>query len=368
MFHVDPVGGINYNRSTSIMATFCTSATAHPSYCYDQDEILRSLPLWLAGNTQLLALAQRVFRNAAVQTRYGCRPLLDLVNPLSVTEASALYQQQARALGEQVARECLQRACVAPVAVDLVITTSCTGFMIPSLDAYLANALGFSAHVKRLPLTELGCAAGASALARASDYLCAFPEHIVLVVAVELPSLTFQIRDLSAANIVSSALFGDGAAAVLLRGGAMTGKPRVLTAESTLFPRTTGLMGFELKDAGLHILLSAEIPEIVCAEVPDLLEKFLGRQGLAVADLSHFLLHPGGRRVLDGLAQCLELATEQTAVSRAILRDYGNLSSASVLFILDRFLTIKYARPGDLGLLLAFGPGFSAEALLLRWE
>jgi len=240
--------------------------------------------------------------------------------------------------------------------------------MIPSLDAYLANTLGFSAHVKRLPLTELGCAAGASALARASDYLCAFPEHTVLVVAVELPSLTFQIHDLSAANIVSSALFGDGAAAVLLRGGTMTGKPRVLTTESTLFPRTTGLMGFALKDAGLHILLSAEIPEVVCAEVPELLEKFLGRQGLAIADLSHFLLHPGGRRVLDGLAQCLELATEQTAVSRAILRDYGNLSSASVLFILDRFLTTKHARPGDLGLLLAFGPGFSAEVLLLRWE
>ena len=127
-------------------------------------------------------------------------------------------------------------------------------------------------------------------------------------------------------------------------------------------------MGFELKDAGLHILLSAEIPAVVCAEVPDLLEKFLGRQGLTVAGLSHFLLHPGGRRVLDGLGQYLGLSAQQTAVSRTILRDYGNLSSASVLFILDRFLTTEYTRPGDLGLLLAFGPGFSAEALLLRWE
>ncbi|HEV8712253.1 MAG TPA: 3-oxoacyl-[acyl-carrier-protein] synthase III C-terminal domain-containing protein [Candidatus Binatia bacterium] len=350
------------------MATLCASATAHPSYCYDQDEILRSLPVWLAENTQLLALAQRVFRNAAVQTRYGCRPLLDLVNPLSIAEASILYRQQACALGEQVARECLQQAQIDPAAIDLVITTSCTGFMIPSLDAYLANALGFSTHIKRLPVTELGCAAGAAALARASDYLQAFPDHVVLVVSVELPSLTFQVRDLSAANIVSSALFGDGAAAVVLHGGAMGGKPRVLAAESTLFLRTTGLMGFELKDAGLHILLSAEIPEVVCAAVPDLLTHFLDRQGLTVADLSHFLLHPGGRRVLDGLSQCLGLSAEQTAVSRAILRDYGNLSSASVLFILDRFLTTEYVRPGDLGLILAFGPGFSAEALLLRWE
>ena len=350
------------------MATLYATATTHPPYLYDQDEILRSLPLWLAGNTQLLALAQRVFRNAAVRTRYGCRPLLDLAHPLSVTEASACYQHYARTLGEQVARECLAQAAIDPNTVDLVITTSCTGFMIPSLDAYLANALGFSAHVKRLPVTELGCAAGAAALARASDYLRAFPTHTVLVVAVELPSLTFQVRDLSAANVVSSALFGDGAVAVLLRGEAVVGNPRIIATESTLFSQTTGLMGFELKDAGLHIVLSAEIPEVVCEQVPGLLDQFLGRQGLAVTDLTHFLLHPGGRRVLDGLGQCLGLSTEQIAVSQTILRDYGNLSSASVLFILDRFLTTERTRSGDLGLLLAFGPGFSAEALLLRWE
>jgi len=350
------------------MATLQATAATHPPYRYDQDEILRSLPLWLEGNAQLLALAQRVFRNSAVQTRYGCRPLLELVIPLSVAEASGLYQQYTRTLGEGVARACLAQAGMNPDRVDLVITTSCTGFMIPSLDAYLANVLGFASHIKRLPVTELGCAAGAAALARASDYLRAFPKHTVLVVAVELPSLTFQVRDLSAANIVSSALFGDGAAAVLLSGEPTVGKPRISATESTLFPQTTGLMGFELKDSGLHIVLSAEIPEVVCAQVPELLKKFLGRHGLAVADLTHFLLHPGGRRVLDGLAQCLGLSAAQTAVSRTILRDYGNLSSASVLFILDRFLTTERAQAGDLGLLLAFGPGFSAEALLLCWE
>ena len=350
------------------MATIRATATAHPPHRYDQDEVRDALPLWLGGDQTLLPLARRVFANAAVQTRYGCRPLLDLAHPLSVTETSVLYQQQVRALGEQVARTCLEQAAVTASAVELLITTSCTGFMIPSLDAYLANALGFSPHVKRLPVTELGCAAGAAALARAFDYLCAFPDQRVLVVAVELPSLTFQLRDLSPANIVSSALFGDGAAAVLLQGQPMAGKPRILAGESTLFPQTTGLMGFDLKDSGLHIVLSAEIPEVVCAAVPGLVEQFLGRQGLTVTDLTHFLLHPGGRRVLDGLAQCLGLAEDQTAVSRTILRDYGNLSSASVLVILDRFLTTEHTRCGDLGLLLAFGPGFSAETVLLRWE
>jgi predicted naringenin-chalcone synthase len=350
------------------MATLCASAIAHPPYCYNQDEVLHALPVWLEGDPKLLSLAQRVFQNAAVQTRYGCRPLLDLAHPLSLRETNELYQHYACALGEQVARSCLDRAGVDPQAVDFIITTSCTGFMIPSLDAHLANALGLSPRIKRLPVTELGCAAGAAALARAYDYLCAYPDQRVLVVAVELPSLTFQVRDLSATNVVSSALFGDGAAAVLLRGEARAGRPYILATESVLFPHTTELMGFDLKDSGLHIVLSAEIPQVVCAAVPELLTCFLNRHGLRVKDLTHFLLHPGGRRVLDGLSQCLGLSAQHTTVSRAILRDYGNLSSASVLFILDRFLTTEHIRPGDLGLLLAFGPGFSAEMLLLRWE
>lgn len=349
------------------MATIHATATAHPPHRYEQNEILRSLPLWLDEDERRLTLAQRVFAHAAVQTRYGCRALFDLVDTLSVTEANHLYQEQTRLLGEQVARQCLEDGHIAPSAVNLIITTSCTGFMIPSLDAYLANTLGFSPHVKRLPITELGCAAGAVALARAFDYLRAFPEHVVLVLAVELPSLTFQVHDVSPANIVSSALFGDGAAAVLLTGQPEAGRPRVLAAESTLFPHTTDLMGFDLKDSGLHIVLSAEIPAVVCAEVPQLVGTFLARQGLTPTDIAHFLLHPGGRRVLDGLTQCLNLSEERTAVSRRILRDYGNLSSASVLFILDQFLWKEQTQSRDRGLLLAFGPGFSAETLLLEW-
>ena len=350
------------------MATLCATVTAHPAWRYDQEEIWRSLSLWLEKDKTLLSLARRVFRNAGVQTRYGCRPLLDLVNPLSVTEASILYQQQTRALGEQVVRDCLKQADVDSRTVDLIITVSCTGFMIPSLDAFLVDALGFSPHVKRLPVTELGCVAGAAALARVFDYLRAYPEHTVLIVAVELPSLTFQVHDLSAANVVSSALFGDGAAAVLLRSEVTTGRPRILASESTLFPQTTELMGFELRDSGLHIVLSPQIPQVVCTEVPGLVERFLGRYSLTLSDITHFLLHPGGRSVLDGLARCLGLSPEKTRISREILRNYGNLSSAAVLFVLDRFLTTESARPGDLGLLLAFGPGFSVEALLLRWE
>ena len=330
------------------MATLCAAATAHPPHHYEQDEVIRSLPLWLEKDPRLLSLARRVFENAAVQTRYGCRPLSDLARPLSLSETSHLYQHSACALGEQVVQDCLARANVTPRAVDLIISTSCTGFMIPSLDAYLANRFGFSPHVKRLPVTELGCAAGAVALARASDYLRAFPQQTVLVVAVELPSLTFQLHDLSAANVVSSALFGDGAAAVLLRGERQAGQPQIVATESTLFPHTTEVMGFELKDSGFHIVLSTEIPELVRAEVPGLVARFLDQHGYTVKDITHFLLHPGGRRVLEGLVYALGITEAHAEVSRTILRDYGNLSSASVLFILDQFLKHEQTHSGEL--------------------
>jgi alkylresorcinol/alkylpyrone synthase len=349
------------------MATLCATATAHPPHRYEQDEVIHALPVWLERDQRLLALAQRVFENAAVQTRYGCRPLFDLAYPLSLTEMSQLYQRSACALGEQVTNDCLTQAKVTPETVNLIISTSCTGFMIPSLDVYLVNHFGFSPHVKRLPVTELGCAAGAMALARAYEYLRAFPHHTVLVVAVELPSLTFQLQDLSAANVVSSALFGDGAAAVLLNGERQVSKPQIIATESTLFPHTTKVMGFELKDSGFHIVLSTEIPELVRAEVPGLVARFLGQHGYTVKDMSHFLLHPGGRRVLEGLVDALDIPEAYAEISRMILRDYGNLSSAAVLFILDQFLRSEQSHTGDLGLLLAFGPGFSAETILLRW-
>lgn len=350
------------------MATLRSSATALPLYRYDQTEVIAALPLWLDVDRRLFSLAQRVFENAAVQTRYGCRPLFDLKQPLSVTEMSRLYREFSCALGETVARESLMRAGIRAEEINLIITTSCTGFMIPSLDAYLANTLGFSRHVKRLPVTELGCAAGGVALARAFDYLQAFPHHTVLVVAVELPSLTFQLHDLSPANVVSCALFGDGAVAVVLSGEPQPGQPRILATESTLFPQTTEVMGFDLRDSGFHIVLSAEIPKLVRAEVPQMVNRFLGEQDISIGDISHFLLHPGGRRVLEGLVECLGVTPQQAMVSKTILRDYGNLSSASVLFILDRFLMTEQTQPTDFGLLLAFGPGFSAEMLLLRWE
>jgi len=250
--------------------------------------------------------------------------------------------------------------------VDLLITVSCTGVMIPSLDAHLANDLGFRPDLRRLPITELGCAAGASALARAADYVRAWPGATVLVVAVELPSLTFQRQDTSQANLISSILFGDGAAAVLVTGRDAHG-PRIVESESFLFPRTLGAMGFDLGSDGFHIVLSRDVPELIRAEVRGLLDRFLTRVGLRRDELSVFILHPGGRKLLAFIEEELALSPADTECSWHVLREYGNQSSASVLFVLHEWLARRTAPPGSHGLLAAFGPGFSADLLLLNW-
>jgi alkylresorcinol/alkylpyrone synthase len=253
-----------------------------------------------------------------------------------------------------------------PTDVDMLITVSCTGVMIPSLDAHIATIMGFRPDVRRLPITELGCAAGAAGLARTWEYLSAFPDRTALLISVELPTLTFQRRDASQANLISAVLFGDGAAGVVVTGREAPG-PRILATECFLFPNSLAAMGFDLRDSGFHIVLSKDVPELIRERVKDLAEEFLARQGLQRDDISAFLLHPGGQKLLSFMQQELGLERSDTEVSWDILRRYGNLSSASVLFILNEWLVQKEMPSGSYGLLMAFGPGFTAEMLLLQW-
>jgi len=253
-----------------------------------------------------------------------------------------------------------------PSDVDLLLTVSCTGVMIPSLDAYLAAEMGFRSDVRRLPITELGCAAGAAGLAHAWEYLRAFPDRTALLVAVELPTLTFQRGDLSQANLISSVLFGDGAAGAVITGRELAG-PRILAAESYLFPNSLEAMGFDLRDSGFHIVLSRDVPQLIRERVKELVDGFLARQGLGREDISAFILHPGGQKLLSFVEAELNLSPADTRFSWEVLRKFGNLSSASVLFILDRWLAHGEVPAGSYGLLIAFGPGFTAEMLLLQW-
>jgi alkylresorcinol/alkylpyrone synthase len=304
--------------------------------------------------------------NAQVNKRYSIFPIEYTIEPRPLSKTNEEYIEHAVKLGRQAAEECLQQAGLRPDEVDLIITVSCTGFMIPSLDAHLINLMGFRSNVRRMPFTELGCAAGAMALGRAADYLKAHPGGNVLIIAVELPSLTFQRKDISQANLISSILFGDGAAAVLVSGKAEKG-PKILVSETYTFPDSLGAMGFDLRDSGFHILLSKDVPEMIGAKIRGLVDGFLERHGRKQEDIKGWILHPGGARLLGNVEKELGLCKCDTQPSWDILGNVGNLSSATILFILQEWLQKRPLKSGEYALAAAFGPGFSAEFLLLQW-
>jgi predicted naringenin-chalcone synthase len=307
-----------------------------------------------------------LYDHAQVDQRYSVYPIEHLVSPRSLTQKIQEYRTHAIALGGVAAQQCLDRAGLRPTDVDLVISVSCTGYMIPSLDAYLVRDLGLRPNVRRLPLTELGCVGGAVALSRASDYVRGAPGANVLVVAVELSSLTFQPHDSSDANLVSCAFFGDGAAAALMTGAPGTGA-RILDTESHLIPGSLDAMGFDLMDSGFHMVLSKEIPDLLRRDIRSLVDGLLERNGLSRDRISAFVLHPGGRKILEYLEDELELCREQTQPSWDVLRGFGNLSSATILFVLDEWLRKWQPTPGEYAGAIGFGPGVSAELLLLQW-
>jgi alkylresorcinol/alkylpyrone synthase len=239
--------------------------------------------------------------------------------------------------------------------------------MIPSLDAHLIQLMGFRSNVHRMPFTELGCAAGAMSLSRAADYLKAHPDGNVLIISVELPSLTFQRKDVTQANLISSILFGDGAAAVIVTGKRIPG-PQIMVTETYTFPDSLGAMGFDLRDSGFHILLAKDVPEMIGGKIKALVTDFLTRNGMKQQDIKGWILHPGGARLLGNVEQELGLCKCDTQPSWDILGTVGNLSSATILFILQEWLEKRPLKTGEHAMAAAFGPGFSAEFLLLQWS
>jgi alkylresorcinol/alkylpyrone synthase len=316
--------------------------------------------------------ALELFDHAAVERRYSVEPIEQLGTPRTLSDTQDRYREHAFGLGRKVAREALARAGVAAADIDLIVTTSCTGIMIPSLDAYLVDDLGLRPDVRRLPITELGCAAGAAALARAHDFLVGFPGARALVIAVELPSLSMQRADLSPANLVATALFGDGAAAAVLTGAdtadGVGGSVAILETLSHIWPRSTYALGFDLKDDGFHSVLSKDIPALLRSEIGALIRTLAARRGMGRDQLSSFVLHPGGRKILGFVEEELGLSRADTQPSWDVLRDYGNQSSASVLFVLQEWLTHRRPAAGTHGVLAAFGPGLTSEMLLLGWN
>jgi alkylresorcinol/alkylpyrone synthase len=301
----------------------------------------------------------RLFDNTGIELRYNCEPVEWYLIPHTWEERTASFHKNAIDLLEQVTLKATETAGVALDEIDMIITNTVTGLAIPSLDAMLFNRLGLSPNIERMPMFGLGCGAGVAGLARASRMAHAKDGAHVLFLTVDLCSLCLRVNDRSPAMFVSSALFGDGAAGILLRNNrdGARGRPRILASGEWCWRDTEHIMGWDIKDDGFGVVLSPELPALMSEKLGPALQDFLDRNGFRLSDFNGFLFHPGGRRLLETMEQVLGLTRKQLEHSWDVLREYGNMSSATAMFVLERALKAGARGPH---LLAAFGPGFSA--------
>jgi alkylresorcinol/alkylpyrone synthase len=315
-------------------------------------------------------LLERLHANAGVDTRHTVLPLAEYGKLDGIGPTNALYIEHATALGEQAIRSVLQAAGLAAGDLDLLIVTSVTGVAVPSLDARLIPRLGLRADIKRLPIFGLGCVAGAAGLARLHDYLLAWPQHTAALLAVELCSLTLPVTQSTTADLVVSGLFGDGAAGLVARGGekaAASSGPQVIATRSEVYPDTADVLAWRLGSDGFRIVLTADLADVVARHLSASVSTFLEEQGLTVDEIRSWVCHPGGPRVIDAVQESFGLPDSALEVSRRSLAAVGNMSSVSVLHVLQETIDTCPPPPGSAGLLIGLGPGVSVELVLLRW-
>ena len=311
----------------------------------------------------------RFHTGARVRYRHTALPLEAYAALGDFGAANDVFVATAVELGAEAVSGALRAAGLSPRDVDLVMFTSVTGIATPSVDALLAGRLGLRPDVRRLPVFGLGCVAGAAGIARLHDYLAGHPDHVAVLLCVELCSLTFQRRDPSPANLVASGLFGDGAAAAVLCGSrrAAASGPTVVDTRSHLYPDTERVMGWDVTGSGFRVVLDPAVPEVVRKHLADDVDGLIGDHGLERRDVAAWVCHPGGPRVLEAVTEALDLPDGALEVTWRSLAEVGNLSSASVLHVLRETLLRRPAGGGAPGVLLAMGPGFCSELVLLRW-
>ena len=323
--------------------------------------------MWLSGQDERFRRkVVKIFEGSGVEKRYGVMDIEEVFTATSFQEKNDIYIREVKKLGQDVLQIALDKAGWGADSLDYIITVSCTGIMIPSLDAYLANALGFKQDIIRLPVTEMGCAAGVSGLIYAKHFLRSNPGKRAAVVAVESPTATFQLNDFSMANMVSAAIFGDGAACALLSSEQDISGPEIIGEEMYHFKEATHLMGFDLTNTGLKMILDPAVPEMISTHFPNIVHPFLKTHGTQMEEVDYLIFHPGGRKIVETVESLFGELGKNIDETREVLRNFGNMSSVTVLYVLEQFLNRPY-EAGKQGLVLSFGPGFSAQRVLLRW-
>ncbi|TBW29211.1 type III polyketide synthase [Gramella sp. KN1008] len=338
-----------------------------PEYSRNIEEILPLVENWLEGQEERFRRkVLKIFEGAGVDKRYSIMSPEDVFTATSFEEKNNIYVREAKKLGENVLKKAMQNSGWEASSLDFIITVSCTGIMIPSLDAYLINELELKRDITRLPVTKMGCAAGISGIIYAYNFLKANPGKRAAVVAVESPTATFQLEDFSMANMVSAAIFGDGAACVLLSSEEDISGPKIVGEDMYHFYNSTHLMGFDLTNNGLQMILDPAVPETISEHFPEIIHPFLKKYGTSIEKVDHLIFHPGGRKIVQTVSDLFGNLGKNIDDTREVLRLYGNMSSATVLYVLERFLK-KDIPAGDQGIMLSFGPGFSAQRILLEW-
>jgi alkylresorcinol/alkylpyrone synthase len=354
------------------MSRILAVAPVLPDHVYPQAEITAEIAGLVTRDPRRRALLERVHASSGIETRHLALPLEKYAGLSSFGETNDVFLREGAELAVRAVEDALATAGLRPRDVDHLFFTTVTGVSAPSLDALLVERLGLRPDVRRVPSFGLGCAGGAAGLARVHDHLVGHPDEVAVLLSVELCSLTLQHDDDSTANLVASGLFGDGAAAAVLVGdrrAAALGRagPAVVGSRSTLYPGTAGDLGWQVGGSGFRIVLSGGMADTVAAHAAEDVAALLAPLGAGTADVARWVVHPGGPKILDAVADAVGLPPAALARSRASLARAGNLSSAAVLHVLADTLEGPPPDPGALGAVLAFGPGVTAELVALRW-
>jgi len=338
-----------------------------PQYSRETSEILPFLDSWLADqDDRFVRKVKKIFEGANVDKRYSIMHPEEVFSLTSFEERNAIYSREMIVLGEQVLQKALRQANWKPEELDYIITVSCTGIMIPSLDAYLINRLHLKQDIIRLPVTEMGCVGGVSGIIYAKNFLKANPNKRAAVITVESPTATFQLDDFSMANIVSAAIFGDGAACVLLSSYEDEIGPTIVDEAMYHFYDKEKMMGFKLTNKGLKMVLDIEVPETIGEHFPMIIHPFLEKNNLSISDIDHLIFHPGGKKIVHLVEDLFHNLGKNINETKEVLRLYGNMSSATVLYVLEEIMN-KNPSQSEKGLMLSFGPGFTAQRILVEW-